>query len=42
MLNLFATPHIGYVSGDLYSTFYRDTVSNIASWIEARRTNRST
>jgi len=34
--NLLATPHIGYVSRDLYERFYRDTVSNIAAWLDAR------
>jgi phosphoglycerate dehydrogenase-like enzyme len=34
--HLLATPHIGYVSRDLYSRFYRDTVSNIAAWLDAR------
>jgi phosphoglycerate dehydrogenase-like enzyme len=33
---LLATPHIGYVSRGLYETFYRDTVSNIAAWLDAR------
>jgi phosphoglycerate dehydrogenase-like enzyme len=33
---LLATPHIGYVSRALYETFYRDTVANIAAWLEAR------
>jgi phosphoglycerate dehydrogenase-like enzyme len=33
---LLATPHIGYVSRDLYATFYRDTVANIAAWLDAR------
>ena len=34
---LLATPHIGYVSRGLYETFYRDTVANIAAWLDARR-----
>jgi phosphoglycerate dehydrogenase-like enzyme len=29
-----ATPHIGYVSGELYKKFYGDTVSNIAAWLD--------
>ena len=29
-----ATPHIGYVSQDLYKTFYQDTVSNIRKWLD--------
>jgi phosphoglycerate dehydrogenase-like enzyme len=33
---LLATPHIGYVSRGLYETFYRDTVANIAAWLDAR------
>jgi phosphoglycerate dehydrogenase-like enzyme len=32
--NLLATPHIGYVSGDLYARFYRDTVDNIRQWLD--------
>jgi phosphoglycerate dehydrogenase-like enzyme len=34
--NLLATPHIGYVSRRLYERFYRDTVSNIVGWLDAR------
>jgi phosphoglycerate dehydrogenase-like enzyme len=34
--NLLATPHIGYVSRALYERFYRDTVSNIIAWLNAR------
>jgi phosphoglycerate dehydrogenase-like enzyme len=34
--NLLATPHIGYVSRRLYERFYRDTVSNIAAWLDSR------
>jgi phosphoglycerate dehydrogenase-like enzyme len=34
--NLLATPHIGYVSRGLYERFYRDTVSNIVAWLDAR------
>ena len=34
--NLLATPHIGYVSRDLYERFYRDSVSNILTWLETR------
>ncbi|PYU22511.1 MAG: hydroxyacid dehydrogenase [Acidobacteria bacterium] len=32
--NVLATPHIGYVSHDLYKTFYEDTVSNIRKWLD--------
>jgi phosphoglycerate dehydrogenase-like enzyme len=31
---LLATPHIGYVSHDLYAKFYGDTVANIATWLD--------
>jgi phosphoglycerate dehydrogenase-like enzyme len=34
--HLLATPHIGYVSRDLYGLFYRDTVANIVAWLDAR------
>ena len=33
---LLATPHIGYVSRGLYKRFYRDTVENIARWLDGR------
>ncbi|MEA3161315.1 MAG: hypothetical protein QOD95_2863 [Gammaproteobacteria bacterium] len=36
LANLLATPHIGYVSRSLYERFYRDTVSNILAWLDAR------
>jgi len=32
---LLATPHIGYVSRNLYERFYRDTVANIVAWLDA-------
>jgi phosphoglycerate dehydrogenase-like enzyme len=35
--NLLATPHIGYVSRGLYERFYRDSVSNIAAWLDTAR-----
>ena len=31
------TPHIGYVSRDLYRIFYQDTVAHIAEWLRTRR-----
>jgi phosphoglycerate dehydrogenase-like enzyme len=34
--NVLATPHIGYVSHDLYKTFYEDTVANIRAWLNTR------
>jgi phosphoglycerate dehydrogenase-like enzyme len=33
--NILATPHIGYVSEDLYRTFYGDASVGIAKWLEA-------
>ena len=32
--NAFATPHIGYVSKELYRAFYGDTVKHIARWLD--------
>src|SRR4029077_14352658 len=29
-----ATPHIGYVSHELYRTFYGDTVKNVTAWLD--------
>jgi phosphoglycerate dehydrogenase-like enzyme len=34
MPNVLATPHIGYVSKELYRTFYSDTVQNIVRWLD--------
>jgi phosphoglycerate dehydrogenase-like enzyme len=31
--NVLATPHIGYVSEEMYRTFYGDTVRNVVAWI---------
>jgi phosphoglycerate dehydrogenase-like enzyme len=36
--NVLATPHIGYVTEDLYRTFYGDAAANIAKWLEASAT----
>ena len=33
--NLLATPHIGYVTEELYHTFYCDAAASIAAWLEA-------
>jgi phosphoglycerate dehydrogenase-like enzyme len=33
--NLLATPHIGYVTEELYRTFYGDAAASIAAWLEA-------
>jgi phosphoglycerate dehydrogenase-like enzyme len=35
--NLPATPHIGYVAEDLYRTFYEDVVTNIAAWLDEKK-----
>jgi phosphoglycerate dehydrogenase-like enzyme len=32
--NMLATPHIGYVSSNLYRTFYGDTIKNIVAWLD--------
>jgi phosphoglycerate dehydrogenase-like enzyme len=36
MPNVIATPHIGFVSEELYRTFYADTVKNILEWFSER------
>jgi phosphoglycerate dehydrogenase-like enzyme len=33
--NVLATPHIGYVTEDLYRIFYGDAAASIAAWLEA-------
>jgi phosphoglycerate dehydrogenase-like enzyme len=33
--NVLATPHVGYVTENLYRTFYADTVGNILQWARA-------
>ncbi|MEA3151573.1 MAG: hypothetical protein QOD56_2512, partial [Gammaproteobacteria bacterium] len=37
--NLLATPHVGYVSHELYRRFYGDTVSNILEWLDGRQSS---
>ena len=32
--NVLGTPHIGYVTEDLYRAFYEDVVANIAAWLD--------
>jgi phosphoglycerate dehydrogenase-like enzyme len=32
--NVLATPHIGYVSEELYRTFYGDVVASVTAWLE--------
>jgi phosphoglycerate dehydrogenase-like enzyme len=34
--NVVATPHVGYVTRNLYRTFYGDTVTNIAKCLDSR------
>jgi len=38
MANVLATPHIGYVTENLYRTFYRDVVKSITTWLEKQAT----
>src|ERR1700722_261701 len=33
--NVLATPHIGYVTEELYRTFYTDAAANFATWLDA-------
>src|SRR3989440_865432 len=40
--NMLATPHIGYVSQELYRTFYEDSVSNILKWLDSGRPKDAT
>jgi phosphoglycerate dehydrogenase-like enzyme len=37
---LLATPHIGYVSEGVYRQFYRESIANIASWLDAYEDGR--
>jgi phosphoglycerate dehydrogenase-like enzyme len=37
--NVLATPHIGYVTEDLYRTFYIDSAANIERWLETNAPN---
>jgi phosphoglycerate dehydrogenase-like enzyme len=36
--NVLATPHIGYVTEEMYRTFYGDTVSNLVDWLDRQST----
>jgi phosphoglycerate dehydrogenase-like enzyme len=35
--NVLATPHIGYVTEEMYRTFYGDSVRNIVDWLDRQR-----
>jgi len=37
--NVLATPHIGYVSEEMYRVFYGDTVNNVLGWLGERPTS---
>src|ERR1700745_1724393 len=39
--NVLATPHLGYVTEDLYRTFYGDAATNIAKWLPGNPTSPS-
>jgi phosphoglycerate dehydrogenase-like enzyme len=32
--NILSTPHIGYVTEEVYRTFYVDAAASIAAWLE--------
>jgi phosphoglycerate dehydrogenase-like enzyme len=34
--NVLATPHLGYVTEELYRTFYSDAAAHIAAWLEGK------
>jgi phosphoglycerate dehydrogenase-like enzyme len=36
--NVLATPHIGYVTEELYRTFYSDAAASIAAWLDTNST----
>jgi phosphoglycerate dehydrogenase-like enzyme len=40
--NVLATPHVGYVTEDLYRTFYTDVVANISAWLGRSQEDRRT
>ena len=39
--NVVATPHIGYVTENLYRAFYEDVVANIAAWLYTQSTAKA-
>lgn len=38
--NMIATPHIGYVSSDLYGIFYRHAIEDVEAWLDGRPIRR--
>lgn len=36
MDNVTLSPHLGYVSEDVYATFYQDSVENVEAWLDGR------
>jgi phosphoglycerate dehydrogenase-like enzyme len=36
LTNVLTTPHIGYVTEEMYRTFYGDSVSNVVAWLDQR------
>jgi phosphoglycerate dehydrogenase-like enzyme len=36
MENVITTPHIGYVTKQIYETFYGQTVENILGWLDGQ------
>ena len=39
--NVLASPHIGYVAEDLYSTFYSDVAASVEAWLDTQDAGRS-
>ena len=39
--NVLATPHIGYVSENLYRAFYEDVVAKIIAWLDTQSTSKT-
>ena len=38
--NVLTTPHIGYVTEELYRTFYGDAAASIAAWLDTQSPTR--
>jgi len=36
LANVLVTPHIGYVTEEMYRTFYGDSVDNVVAWLDRR------